>query len=252
MIYSPGAIADCIVHRSGKGSKGNCTPEKKLIGEVIGLFLGNPFDENNGGRVLEQGFMMTLGGLITTKLNRKKLDRETTFIQHEDSAGILLNGANHIYGQISVSREREQSSNNDKVPEGINNVIDEIMEYEPEILVPDIDDHMFSNEDGIGDDWADNEEQEMTTEISGVMTRSCLMDLVKVGWNNLKEMNANKIRMVADERTQRKRTTTKYIVDRVKTMKEDLMSASIPVEQADVEESEWVTYMQELRLNYYK
>jgi hypothetical protein len=34
-------------------------------------------------------------------------------------------------------------------------------------------------------------------------------------------------------------------------MKEDLMSASIPVEQADVEESEWVTYMQELRLNYY-
>ena len=55
-IYSPGAIADHIVHRSGTGSKGNCTPEKKLIGEVIGLFLRNPFGENNGGRVLEQGF----------------------------------------------------------------------------------------------------------------------------------------------------------------------------------------------------
>ena len=38
----------------------------------------------------------------------------------------------------------------------------------------------------------------------------------------------------------------------MKTMKEDLMSASIPVEQADVEESKWVTYMQELRLDYYK
>ena len=83
-------------------------------------------------------------------------------------------------------------------------------------------------------------------------TRTCLMDLVKVGWNKLKEMKVNKIRMVADQRTQLKRTTTKYIVDRVKTMKEALMSASIPVEQADVEESEWVTYMQELRLNYYK
>ena len=47
------------------------------------------------------------------------------------------------------------------------------------------------------------------------------------------------------------RTTTKYIVDRVKTMKEDLMSASIPVEQGDVEESEWVTYMQDFRLKYY-
>jgi len=213
---------------------------------VIALFLGNPFDKINGGRVLEQGFMMTLGGLITTKLNRKKLDREMTFIQHEDLASLLLNGVNHIYGRISVSREREQSSNNDKVPEGINDVIDEIMEYEPEMLVPDINDHVFSNEDGIDDDGADDEEQEMTMEISGVMTRPCLMDLVKVGWNNLKEMNVNKVRMVADERTQRKRTTTKYIIDQAKTMKEDLMSASIPVEQADVEESEWVTYMQEL------
>ena len=72
---------------------------------------------------------------------------------------------------------------------------------------------MFSNEDGIGDDGADNEEQEMTMEISGVMKRPCLMDLVKVGWNKLKEMNVNKIRMVVDQPMQRKRKTTKYIVD---------------------------------------
>ena len=100
-IYSPGAIAHHIVHRSGTGSKGNGSPdpEKKLICEVICFFLGNPFDENNGGRVLEQGFMMTLGRLITTKLDRKKLDQEMTFIQHEDLAGILLNAVNHIYGQ---------------------------------------------------------------------------------------------------------------------------------------------------------
>ena len=104
-IYCPGGLSDCIVHRSGTGSKGNCSPEKKLIGEVIGLFLGNPFDKNNCGRILEMGFMMSLHGQITTKLDRKKLDRETTFIQHEDSAGILLNGVNHIYGQNSVSRE---------------------------------------------------------------------------------------------------------------------------------------------------
>ena len=80
-------------------------------------------------------------------------------------------------------------------------MIDEIMEYEPEILVPDIDDHVFSNEDSIDDDGADNEEQEITMEISAVMTKPCLLDLVEVGWNNLKEMNVNKIRMVADERT---------------------------------------------------
>ena len=45
--------------------------------------------------------------------------------------------------------------------------------------------------------------------------------------------------------------TTKYIMDRVKSMKHDLMSASIPDEHENVEESEWVSYMRELRLDYY-
>jgi hypothetical protein len=49
MVYSLGAISDRIIHRSSTGSKGNCTPEKILIGEVIGLFLGNLFYQDNGG-----------------------------------------------------------------------------------------------------------------------------------------------------------------------------------------------------------
>jgi hypothetical protein len=96
-----------------------------------------------------------------------------------------------------------------------------------------------------------NSYNKMTMEIGGVLMRPCLMDLVLVGWNKLKEMNVKKIRMVADERMQHKRTTTNYIMDRVKSMKHDLMSASIPDEQENVEESEWVSYMQELRLDYY-
>jgi hypothetical protein len=46
-IYSLGSIIEQIVHRSGTGSTGNCTPAKTLIGEVIGLFLGHPFDPGN-------------------------------------------------------------------------------------------------------------------------------------------------------------------------------------------------------------
>ncbi len=122
------------------------------------------------------------------------------------------------------------------------------MEYELDVLVPDIDDHVFTNEDDIDDDGIDGEEQEMTMEIGGLMMRPCLMDLVLVGWNKLKEMSVKKIRMVADERVQRKRTTTKYIMDRVKSMKHELMSASIPDEQENVQEWERVSYMQELRL----
>jgi len=130
-------------------------------------------------------------------------------------------------------------------------VIDEVMEDEPKGLVPDIDNHVFTNEDGVDDNGRDDKEQEMTIEIGGVLTRPCLGDLVLVGWNKLKEMNLKKFRMVADEQMQCKRTTAKYIMDRVKSMKHDLMSASIPDEQENVEESEWVSYMQELRLDYY-
>jgi hypothetical protein len=104
-IYSPGAIIDHIVHRSRTGSKGNCSQEKMLISEVVGLFLGDSFDKHNLGQKLRDDHMMTLQGNIKTKLDRKILEREMTYIQHEDSAGILLNGVNHIYGRIAFHRE---------------------------------------------------------------------------------------------------------------------------------------------------
>ena len=109
-----------------------------LIGEVIGLFLGDPFDPNNGDQVLNTGFMLTLQTIIKTKLDRKKLDKETTFIQNKDSAGVHLNGVNHIYVRINLTKEQQQT-NTDKLPEGVDDVIDEVMEYEPEMLVPNMD-----------------------------------------------------------------------------------------------------------------
>ena len=63
----------------------------------------------------------------------------------------------------------------------------------------------------------DEEEQVMMMENGGLMMRPCLMD--------------------------RERQ------DRVKSMKHDLMLASIHDEQENVEESEWVSSMQELRLD---
>ena len=88
-------------------------------------------------------------------------------------------------------------------------------------------------------------------EVGGVEMRPCLTNLVEVGWQKLKEMKIKKTRMAADDRTRRKRLTTRYIMDRVKTMKEDLMLASIPVEMEIVTQSEWVSYMRELRVDYY-
>jgi hypothetical protein len=86
---------------------------------------------------------------------------------------------------------------------------------------------------------------------AGIVGRLCLIDLVEAGWNKLREMNVKKVRMVADERTQRKRRTTQYIMNRVIVMKQELMTTSIPVEQDNVEESEWVAYLRDLRHDYH-
>ena len=54
-------------------------------------------------------------------------------------------------------------------------------------------------------------------------------------------MHVKKIRMVAEERLRRKRTTTQYIMNRVKSMKEELMVTNIPPEHNDVDDSVWIT-----------
>jgi hypothetical protein len=77
------------------------------------------------------------------------------------------------------------------------------------------------------------------------------MDLVKVGWDKLREINVKKIRMVADECSRRKRTTTQYILGRVSSMKRDIMENSIPPEKEDVDYAEWILYLRELRSDYY-
>ena len=139
----------------------------------------------------------------------------------------------------------------EQLPENLHDDIDEVMEYEPELLVPNIDNHIFSDEEGIDDNGADDEEQDLAVDVGGEMVRPCLVDLVKVRWDKLREINVKKIRMAADKRSRRKRTTTQYITGRVATMKQDLMANSIPPEKADVEYAEWVSYLRELRSDYY-
>jgi hypothetical protein len=110
------------------------------------------------------------------------------------------------------------------------------MEYEPKLLVPNIDDHTFTNDEGIDEDGDEDEEQELAVNVGDEMLRPCLMDLVKVG---------------RAKRLRRKRTTTQYIMNRVKSMKEELMVTNIPPEHNDVDDSVWITYLREIRYDYY-
>jgi len=50
------------------------------------------------------------------------------------------------------------------------------LQRQPESLVPNIDDHVFSTDEGIDDNGADDEEQELSVNVGGVIVRPCLMD----------------------------------------------------------------------------
>jgi hypothetical protein len=123
-----------------------------------------------------------------------------------------------VYGRIKTSYRKQ--TNTDKLPEDIDDVIDKIMKYELEMLVPDIDDHIFNNNDKVDNDIGDNEE-ETTMNACERVARKDLTDLFEMGWNKLGEMNVKKERMVTGKCTQRKRKTTQYKMDRIAVMKQN-------------------------------
>ncbi len=193
------------------------------------------------------------------KLDRKKLVKEIMFIQHKGLAGILLlNGVNHIYLRIYHNKDRERLLMNDDtmLPDGMDQVIDEVMEYKPETLVPNIDDHIFNDDDEGNDNMVDDNDNIDTIDVlanceGSLELRLCMMDLVNEGWKKLDKMSIGKVRKVTEERSRRKQQTTCYIMDGVMTTKEVMMTATIPAKFKDVEESEWVVYLIELRGKYY-
>ncbi len=78
---------------------------------------------------------------------------------------------------------------------------------------PNIDDHIFPDDDEIDDETGNDKEEVTSMNDAGIVGRPCLIDLVEEGWNKLREMNVKKVRMVADEQTQQKRRTTQYIMN---------------------------------------
>ncbi len=117
-------------------------------------------------------------------------------------------------------------------------------------MVPDIDDHIFDVVKNVDDDIGD-EDEEMTINKGVRVSRTCLTDLVEMGWNKLQEINMKKVRMVANKQGQWKRKTTRYIMDIVAAMKQELRTTTIPLEQDTVEDLERVVNLHELRYGDY-
>jgi hypothetical protein len=155
----------------------------------------------------------------------------------------------HIYNRINQATNQDVNVGADSLPENVRDVIDEVMEYEPTEVVPDINDHVF---DG-GDEKSDDDDDESITGLllNTVQKKPCLLNLQVVGWEAIDKVKVKEVRQHAKDRLSRKSEMMKYIMLQVIEMKSSSGDISICGEKTDAEEAMWTNNLTELRPEYY-
>jgi hypothetical protein len=112
-----------------------------------------------------------------------------------------------------------------------------------------MDDHIFDDE--YEDDDADENESDIRNELPILSTKPCLLNLTKIGWEELDKVNVREVRHHATDRIVRKRDTMKYILMQVMEMKSSTRAVSVCEENPRAEFPPWSCFMNEIRPNYY-
>jgi hypothetical protein len=151
-LYSSGPITEREVYYSGTEAKGHRQQGKKLLWEVLDLFLGDCVPQMNDSHryldhTLKHGTISGLEKQLTTKLDRTWLERETRINRENDAASQLFNSVYHIYNQINIAKKQEQEVvGHHGVLEDIVDILDEVMDYKSNDRIPNMDNHVFDDE----------------------------------------------------------------------------------------------------------
>ena len=128
--------------------------------------------------------------------------------------------------------------------------LDEVMEYEPSENVPDINDHVFDENNEDKDD--DNDDEVITgLEVDTVWSRPCLRDLQGLGWAAIDKVKVKEVRQHAKDHLSWKSDMMNYIVLQVIGMKSISGEISVREEEGVEVEPIWTDYLTELQPNYY-
>ncbi len=128
-------------------------------------------------------------------------------------------------------------------------VLDEVMDHEANDVLPNMQDHVFDDE--YDDDEADENESEIHNELLIISAKPCLLDLTKLGWQELEKVNVREVHQHATKWFVQKRDTIKYIMRQVIKMKCSTRAVSVCDENTRAECSVWSSYLNEIRPNYY-
>ena len=124
--------------------------------------------------------MAKLDKLITTKLDRTRLNKECRINREDDSASRLFNGVQHMYNRINIMKSREKEVvSSVGMPDNMADGFDDVMDYESsKTVVPNIDDHVFDEEDeGESMEIDDNDIEQIDN-----TTKLCVLKLYMAGW----------------------------------------------------------------------
>ncbi len=149
-VSSAGAITERTVCRSGTGETGNGLLGRKLLCEVVHLFLGKcmPLIQNNWENhhylscQLKHGVISALEKELKAKFDRSQLDKETWINCKDDTASHLFNAVFHIYHCMNVAKRQEEEVVGSSLPNNMKDVLEEVMEHEPCEILPDIYNHI--------------------------------------------------------------------------------------------------------------
>ena len=253
MFFGPGEMGETKVHRSGTGAKGNGGPEKRLMYQVVTLFLGTIVLTNPAPRQLLCTSVKRLKKDVTTKLDKSVLNKER-FFTGDDTATRMFNGVSHVFNAIRVDKEAHaeleaevewtDEENEPDQEKELELRADERLEMEERAMEEAMDGIVFDEEET----EENNENAEASFEPGKFM---CLQDLWEQGWEAIGKMGVKQIREAAVARMERKRELTKYIIKKVREMKEDSAAVPLGSEMESTTPAQWCDYIHSLRPEYY-
>jgi hypothetical protein len=88
-----------------------------------------------------------------------------------------------MYNRVNVTKSRGQNVFGNNVPNNMKDVLDEVMDYEPSGIVPDINNHTFDDNEPERDKVLDDE-QDVVNRFA-LSQKPCLVDLSMVGWDGM-------------------------------------------------------------------
>jgi hypothetical protein len=83
-------------------------------------------------------------------------------------------------------KNQEQEVGGPGNQDNIVDVLDKEMDYKSNDALPNMDNHVFDDE--YEDNDADEDEADMQNKVPNLSTRPCLLDLTKIGWQELEKV----------------------------------------------------------------